>query len=245
MYEFIKNVHGAVTADQLLRAKDNEGHTAMDWAADSGDINCVEYLLRRGVSPLGYDNKGRGPLFWAVKSYRAQMAKFLVQACGCDPHFADTETGQTPYMIASKSNDVELLEALQTPRFSSLISCLGVFGSRTRQSLASRRSQRSEGRRPPEEGRASEGVLLSSGDSKSKDSGGADEAVDEIAHIVNAIYQDEFGIKRCLAVPTLNETKLGNALIYGLVVGLVWFLDVFVPFWIWAILVAGLGYLYR
>lgn len=27
---------------------DNEGHSPLDWAADAGDVNMIEYLIRKG-----------------------------------------------------------------------------------------------------------------------------------------------------------------------------------------------------
>jgi ankyrin repeat protein len=28
---------------------DNEGHSPLDWAADFGDVNLIEYLIRKGA----------------------------------------------------------------------------------------------------------------------------------------------------------------------------------------------------
>ena len=33
---------------------DNEGHSPLDWAADIGDVNLIEYLIRKGTQPLSH-----------------------------------------------------------------------------------------------------------------------------------------------------------------------------------------------
>ncbi len=94
-----------------------EDHTPLDWAADTGDVNQIEFLLRRGLDLQRVDVEGRSALFWAVRSSRVAATRFLVR-CGCDPHQAD-RSGQTPWEVARKAGNWELLEALN------------VFNSRT------------------------------------------------------------------------------------------------------------------
>lgn len=105
-----RNKHGVGVTLRLLSQADVEDHTPLDWAADTGDVNQLEFLLRQGLDLHRVDVEGRGALFWAVRSSRVTAARFLVR-CGCDPHQAD-RCGQTPWEIARKAGNWELLEAL-------------------------------------------------------------------------------------------------------------------------------------
>ena len=46
---------------------DNEAHTPLEWAADTGDVNTMEFFMRKGLSPYRRDPMDRTALFWAVK----------------------------------------------------------------------------------------------------------------------------------------------------------------------------------
>jgi hypothetical protein len=61
------NSHGAHIAQELMAAPDSEGHTPLEWAADSGDVNITEFFMRKGMSPFRRDAMNRTALFWAVK----------------------------------------------------------------------------------------------------------------------------------------------------------------------------------
>jgi ankyrin repeat protein len=50
-----------------MAAPDSEGHTPLEWAADSGDVNITEFFMRKGMSPFRRDAMNRTALFWAVK----------------------------------------------------------------------------------------------------------------------------------------------------------------------------------
>lgn len=95
---------------------DNESHSALDWAADAGDVNMLEFLIRMGLHPRRVDKLNRGPLYWAVKSNRIEAARFLVM-CGCDPHSRDGN-GKTVMDLALKSGNRDMLKALSVFRAS-------------------------------------------------------------------------------------------------------------------------------
>jgi len=61
------NRHGSQIALELLSSPDNEGHTPLEWAADAGDVNIMEFIMRKGLSPYRRDPMNRTALFWAVK----------------------------------------------------------------------------------------------------------------------------------------------------------------------------------
>lgn len=101
---------------QHLHKCDREGHNCLDWAADSGSVNLIEYLIRRGMNVFQLDNLNRGPLYWAIKSMskcaallleitqllqrftignRVDAAKFLIK-CGCDSSVPDNNGRRNP-----------------------------------------------------------------------------------------------------------------------------------------------------
>jgi len=112
LYDYIKSKYGLIRANNLLAQKDNEGHGPLEWAADSGDVNIIEYLLKLGLDPSLVDSSGRSSLYWAVKSNRVDAVRFLVR-CGCSPHLKDTNR-VSPYDLALSKNDVDLIKALNT-----------------------------------------------------------------------------------------------------------------------------------
>jgi hypothetical protein len=111
----LSNKHGSGAALVLLSQADVEDHTPLDWAADTGDVNQIEFLLRKGLDLHRVDVEGRGALFWAVRSGRVEATRFLVR-CGCDPHCID-RAGESPYSLGRKSNNSELISALNTVSF--------------------------------------------------------------------------------------------------------------------------------
>lgn len=58
--------------------RDVDGHGPLDWAAYAGEVNIIEYLLRKGADLYGADEKGRTTLYWAIKESRAEAARYLV-----------------------------------------------------------------------------------------------------------------------------------------------------------------------
>lgn len=103
-------MHGFQAAVELLTFLDNEGHSVLDWAADQGDVNLIEYLIRKGLNPFRVDPLGRGPLFWAAKSQKIEAARFLL-LCGCNPNQLDS-TNQSPVSIAKFNGNIELIQIL-------------------------------------------------------------------------------------------------------------------------------------
>jgi len=116
VYQLVCNRHGAQVALELMSQPDHEGHTPLEWAADSGDVNIMEFFMRKGLSPYRRDPMNRTALFWAVKSGRVAAARFLVK-CGCDVDLIDT-TGQSPLKIARESRHTDMLRALDATSLS-------------------------------------------------------------------------------------------------------------------------------
>jgi ankyrin repeat protein len=103
-------MHGTQVALELMSALDNEAHSPLDWAADSGDVNVIEFFIRKGLNPYRADNLNRTPLYWAVKANRVEAARFLV-LCGCDPLMVDT-LNQSPMSIAKSNGFEEMVSVL-------------------------------------------------------------------------------------------------------------------------------------
>ena len=117
--------HGLLKTLDALSKLDYDGHSCLDWAASSGSVNIIEFLIRKGMNPLRVNrSSNRGPLFWAVSNGHVHAARFLANA-GCNPFLPDPR-GTTPASIArdfasnsgagSSGGDVdaaELVEALK------------------------------------------------------------------------------------------------------------------------------------
>ena len=128
MIEYLKNKtddDGNVL--NILSAKDIDGHGPLEWAADAGDVNTLEYLIYRGLDPFAIDKLGRGPLHWAARSNKVAAARFLVQS-GCDPNLKD-EKRMSPLDIAITKMDSDLINALNIKQPRGSRRCRPVTGS--------------------------------------------------------------------------------------------------------------------
>lgn len=90
LFHTISTRYGDEVARDFITVTDIEGHTALDWAADNGNVNMMEYIIRQGLSPYSVDTSRRGPLYWATKGRHAPAVGFLVRL-GCDPYLSDTK----------------------------------------------------------------------------------------------------------------------------------------------------------
>jgi hypothetical protein len=120
-------IHGPHIATELLHSTDNEAHSALDWAADSGDVNVIEFFVRKGLNPYRADVFNRSPLFWAVKSNRVDAVRFLVM-CGCDPFQQDIDQ-RSPMSIARSAEFNEIVKVLALSASQHLLSSSTVFDS--------------------------------------------------------------------------------------------------------------------
>jgi hypothetical protein len=74
----------AVRARQLVAARDDNGYTALHYAAYQGHNDVVLALLRLGASPNERENDEATPLFLAAQQLRADVVRTLLDAGG-DP----------------------------------------------------------------------------------------------------------------------------------------------------------------
>ena len=258
---FSSTNHSQDIALSLLKTKDNEFHGVFDWASDAGDLNAMEWLLRKSLNPLEHDDHGRGALYWATKSRQVDAVRLLVFACGCDPLAVNTMDGECPLSMAKKTRDNELINAFRyTASLCSLfwrpchfalydksnaVSVISV-SSRNKSTSVLARISGDE----PQERRSSQGVLLRDEASTvvplpAEDCELGNRVIGESELYVNAIYRNQSGYMRTLAHPPKNDTSFLNALVYTTVVSLCWLLNVVLPFWVWAMFLGTVGYLYR
>ncbi|KAG2002109.1 hypothetical protein GB937_009777 [Aspergillus fischeri] len=59
--------------------QDDEGRTALCWAAMVGNEFEVRLLLTEGADPLHKDKEGHNALFYAIRSANKQATKLLVE----------------------------------------------------------------------------------------------------------------------------------------------------------------------
>ncbi len=111
-------VHALVTAGADVRATDEEGRTALMFAAEAGGTDGVKALVETGVSVNAKDKHGRTALIWSVarKDTAYHDAVYYLLQAGADATAKDDE-GQTAFTLGKK-NGIEwhilsLLEAAE------------------------------------------------------------------------------------------------------------------------------------
>eukprot|EP00435_Cladocopium_sp_Y103_P037965 s2676_g10.t1 len=95
--------------------QDRHGSSAVDWAAGNGHLECVKLLLPYTDGLQLCRRDGRGPLHWACRHGRLDMARFLLQQHlgGAEQRAAD---GTTPLMLACFGGHTEVADYLLSAR---------------------------------------------------------------------------------------------------------------------------------
>ena len=114
VYSFVHDGYGPQVTFELLSTTDRDGKSVLHWAADLGDVNMTEYLIRRGLDPNNTDAYGRSALHAAVKNGRVDATRFLVR-CGCYPLKPDSNK-ETAKAIAYASRNADLIAAVNVTR---------------------------------------------------------------------------------------------------------------------------------
>ncbi|WP_428331924.1 ankyrin repeat domain-containing protein [Novosphingobium sp.] len=92
----VRNLAG--TSDP--NAADQQGWTALHFAAQNNDADIAALLLKGGASPTAHDIHGNSPLFRAVFSYRGEAECITVLiAAGADPNQTN-DHGVSPRSLA-------------------------------------------------------------------------------------------------------------------------------------------------
>ncbi|KAJ3143452.1 hypothetical protein HDU90_000213 [Geranomyces variabilis] len=94
-----------------VRVKDEDGRTALHWAASGKHLEITRALLAAGADATTTDEGGMTPLHIAASTGSLEIAQLLLEAA---PAVIDnkTESGQTALHYAASKNHVEVMDAL-------------------------------------------------------------------------------------------------------------------------------------
>jgi ankyrin repeat protein len=93
-----------------VNARDEDGTTALAWAANHSNIAMAELLLVKGANPDLTNELGIGPLSLAITNGVPTMVKLLLSK-GANPNIA-RENGETPLMTAARLGQIETMRLL-------------------------------------------------------------------------------------------------------------------------------------
>ena len=85
--------------------RQNDGATALHWAAYQEDADMLAALVQAGANVNITNRLGASPLYLAAKNGNAELIERLLNA-GADPNLA-LKIGETPFMTASRAGTVE------------------------------------------------------------------------------------------------------------------------------------------
>lgn len=93
-----------------VNTRDQDGTTALTWAAYRGNLPLAELLLDRGANPNLSSEIGLTPLALAIQNGAVAVASLLLNK-GADPNLA-RENGETPLMTAVRLGQVDTTRLL-------------------------------------------------------------------------------------------------------------------------------------
>jgi ankyrin repeat protein len=93
-----------------VNARQEDGATALSWAAVRCNHQIAELLLKAGANPNLVNEQGVGPLYLAMMNGATDLAKLLL-GNGADPNLARND-GETPLMTAARLGQVDLMKVL-------------------------------------------------------------------------------------------------------------------------------------
>eukprot|EP01105_Mastigella_eilhardi_P018060 TRINITY_DN4172_c0_g1_i3.p1 TRINITY_DN4172_c0_g1~~TRINITY_DN4172_c0_g1_i3.p1 ORF type:complete len:475 (-),score=103.05 TRINITY_DN4172_c0_g1_i3:878-2302(-) len=99
--------HYLVQSGVPVDSTDNEGHTALHWAAFKGYPNTALHLIRCGADVNRKDNEGDTPLHWACKKGNTTVAGVLIDE-GANVLAKDNQ-GKVPVNIAKQFEHEEMI----------------------------------------------------------------------------------------------------------------------------------------
>ncbi|KRY18790.1 Neurogenic locus Notch protein [Trichinella patagoniensis] len=103
--------------DASVLSADNQGLTAVHWAASNGNIPFMRLLLQHGAECNVQDLKDHTPLFLAVRENQQEMVRYLLEI-GADKELAD-QMDRRPRHVAEERGLVamlSLMDSFQGPR---------------------------------------------------------------------------------------------------------------------------------
>jgi uncharacterized protein len=99
-----------LAAHTAVNQPEQDGTTALHWAAHFADTDMVDRLLKAGADPKARNQFGATPISEAALSNSAPIIDKLLQA-GADPN-APASDGMTPLMIVARSTNVQAAKLL-------------------------------------------------------------------------------------------------------------------------------------
>src|SRR4051812_35591867 len=93
-----------------VNVRDQEGATALAWAAVRNNVPVAEMLLKAGADPNLMNDSGIGPLYLSIANGSPAMSALLLKK-GADPNLA-REDGETPLMLAARLGQTEVAKML-------------------------------------------------------------------------------------------------------------------------------------
>ncbi|XP_069688197.1 putative ankyrin repeat protein RF_0381 [Periplaneta americana] len=96
--------------EPIITCLDDAYPTAIHFAAMSGSLSLVQYLIDIGADAQSTDILGNTPLFYAVQSGSVELVKLLV-SLGSDP-LSTNQADETPIVYAAYSGSVPMFELL-------------------------------------------------------------------------------------------------------------------------------------
>ena len=196
----------------------------MEWSIEAGDINTVEYLIKKGLNPSHIVEKSQqNSLHIAVAHHRVDVACFLLDL-GID-HTVKDVNGRTALQHHALTQDPELKhEIMSHPRinscrFQSLGCCLGSDHA-------------------PLQNNSNLTGIQSSTRQADLESG---------LEIIPTSRVAKDGTKRSYAIKRVSPTRLTYLMMYAVATSGVWLLSMVVPFYAYIPLVGigGGGYRYE
>lgn len=107
LHHHICSVIGSEKAVEMLHAVDKDGNGLLECAAEAGDINVMEFLIRKGLNPYCPQSETKSTILHIAVSYhRMELTAFLLDI-GCDINIKD-EKGKTPLDLHAVTQDPAL-----------------------------------------------------------------------------------------------------------------------------------------
>ncbi|OLV19428.1 ankyrin repeat domain-containing protein [Deinococcus marmoris] len=91
----------------MTTIKQNEQNALLLKAAENGDLERLQTLLKAGASPAAADSSGRTPLTWAAKGDHVTVARALI-AAGADPDPQDDQQNNA-LLVTGETGSVAML----------------------------------------------------------------------------------------------------------------------------------------
>ncbi len=115
LIEAVQNDDQAATAALLkkhvdVNAREDDGATALDWAAMRCNVEIAAMLLKAGANPNLKNEQGIGALNLAITNGSTAIVQLLLDK-GADANLA-REDGETPLMTAARLNQLDVMKKL-------------------------------------------------------------------------------------------------------------------------------------